>query len=224
MIVWIFREQRSGSTAFTNLVANRLNRAELFLDPRRNDIEMIKNIPYPERYVFSTHHSYDLTEIMNLHDKPVTLIRCARKDKIERCLSYLIIQYKNARERPETRSRSIRRTNLPFEYDSFIANIEPTTFTKKEIYNYLQDHAALDQYWKNCTVLYQTCTVFYEDLCTERGVDLPMLGLNSLNIINDDSATVKLPNDYKKQVCLNYDMVVRWITEYYSENAQVVEW
>ena len=83
MIIWIFREQRSGSTAFTNLVANQLNRIDKFVGRYPEDIETVKNISDPENYVFST-HSYNFIEIMNSFNKPVVLIRCARQDKIER--------------------------------------------------------------------------------------------------------------------------------------------
>jgi LPS sulfotransferase NodH len=221
MIVWIFREQRSGSTAFTSLIASRLNRIDRFVGRYPDDIETIKNISDPENYVFSS-HSYDFIEIMNSFNKPVVLIRCARQDKIERCISFLIAKYKTKRAKHGDDAWNIMRSSSPSEYKNFTASIQPMIFTKKEVYNYLQHHTEINQYWENNAASYQNCTVFYEDLCTVTGVDLPMLGLTSLSIATDESSTIKLP-DYKKQVCLNYDMVVRWITEYYSENAQVVE-
>ena len=216
-IVWIFREQRSGSTAFANLVANQLNRIDKFVR-YPEDIELVKNIANPENYVFSTHF-YNFLEIMDSFDKPVMVIRCARKDKIERCISYLIAKY---------RSKQIVDTNSPWnifrgedstlDYKNVMTDIEPTVFSKKEIYNYLRHCTEMNQCWESHSVLYQNCTVFYEDLCTDIGVDIPMIGLHSLNIIHDDSMTIQLPHSYKKHVCVNYDMVTRWIEEYYSEN------
>ncbi len=216
-IIWIFKEPRSGSTAFTNEVANRLNRIEkLVIYPK--DIETVKNIPNPEDYVFST-HSYDFIEIMNSFSKPVVLIRCARQDKIERCISYLIGKYKTRRPIPGVEFWNINRSSDPTEYNNFIDSIEPTVFNKKEIYTHLNYNTKTNQYWESHKDLHQTCTVFYEDLCTDAGVDIPMLNLTAVNITNDNSATIKLPAAYKKQLCLNYDMVVRWITEYYSEKG-----
>jgi hypothetical protein len=216
MIVWIFREQRSGSTAFTSLIASRLNRTVKLISRYPEDIETVKNISDPENYVFST-HSYNFIEIMNSFNKPVVLIRCARQDKIERCISLLIAMYKTKRAKIGDNVWNIMR--YPSEYENFTANIEPTVFTKKEVYKYLQYHTEINQHWENNAASYENCTVFYEDLCTDTGVDLPMLGLTSLSITTDESSTIKLPTDYKKQLCLNYDMVARWITEYYSEKC-----
>jgi hypothetical protein len=216
MIVWIFREQRSGSTAFTSLIADRLNRIDRFVGRYPDDIETIKNISDPENYVFSS-HSYDFIEIMNSFSKPVVLIRCARRDKIERCISWLIARYKTKKINPEATVWNITRHSDLSAYKNFVTNSEPTTFTKKEVYNYLQYHAEMNQYWENNATLHQNCTVFYEDLCTDAGVDLPMLGLTSVSIATEESSTIKLP-DYKKQLCLNYDMVARWVTEYCLEN------
>jgi hypothetical protein len=216
MIVWIFREQRSGSTAFTSLVANQLNRIDKFVR-YPEDIELVKNIPNPEDYVFSSHF-YNFIEIMNLFDKPVTLIRCARKDKIERCMSYLIAKYKAKQTVNDINPWNIiRNKDGMADYKTLMSKIEPTVFSKKEIYNYLQYCTEMNQYWESYAASYQNCTVFYEDLCTDTGVDLPMLGLTSLSITNDDTITIKMPS-YKEQICINYDMVSRWISEYYSEN------
>jgi hypothetical protein len=216
MIVWIFREQRSGSTAFTSLVANQLNRIDKFVK-YPEDIELVKNIPNPEDYVFSSHF-YNFIEIMNSFDKPVMLIRCARKDKIERCMSYLIAKYKAKQIVNDINPWNIIRNKGGMEdYKTLMAKIEPTVFSKKEIYNYLRYCTEMNQYWESYAASYQNCTVFYEDLCTDTGVDLPMLGLTSLSITNDDTITIKMPS-YKEQICINYDMVSRWISEYYSEN------
>jgi len=212
MIVWIFRQPRSGSTAFTSLIANRLNRINKFVR-YPEDLDVVKNIPNPEDYVFST-HCYDFMEIMNLFDKPVVLIQCLRQDKIECCISSLIAKY---RTNYGANVWNILRRSDPSEYENFTAGIEPMIFPKKEVYNYLQYHTKVNQYWQEHAAPYQNCTIFYEDLCTDNGVDVPMLGLTSLSIATDESLTVKLP-DYKKQVCLNYDMVAGWITEYCLKN------
>jgi hypothetical protein len=214
-VVWIFKDPRSGSTAFTNLVSNRLNRIEKFLGGHTKDIELIKHILNPEDYVFCT-HSYDFIEIMNLFDKPPILVRCTRQDKLESCLSFLIATYKTKRIRHEDFSWNIMRSDVS-AHNNFIDGIEPTIFTKKEVYSYLQYQTKINQYWENKVSLYQNCTVFYEDLCTDIGVDLPALGLTSLSIATTDSVTIKIP-DYKKQVCLNYDMISNWVTEYYTEH------
>jgi hypothetical protein len=216
MIVWIFREQRSGSTALTGLIANRLNRIDKFVR-YPEDIDLVKSIPNPEDYVFSTHF-YNFIEMMDSYDKPVMLIRCARKDKIERCISYLIAKYKSKQIVNNTSPWNIIRNEGMSKHENFMNNIKPTVFSKKEIYNYLQYCTEMNQYWQNHAEPYQHCTVFYEDLCTDTGVDLPMLGLTSLSLNSEDSTTIKMPS-YKEQICINYDMVSRWITEYYLENA-----
>jgi hypothetical protein len=214
-IIWIFREQRSGSTAFASLVASRLNKIHKFVR-YPEDIEMVKSIPNPEDYVFSTHF-YNFIEIMDVFDKPVTLIRCARRDRIERCLSYLIGKHRISKIMKKSNPWNIMRTDSPADYTSFVDALEPTIFTKAEIYNYLQHCTEMNQYWESHAALYQNHTVFYEDLCTDIGVDIPIIDLSSLNITGDDSVTIKMPS-YKEQICINHDMVSRWIEEYYSEN------
>ena len=217
-IIWIFREQRSGSTALTGLIAERLNRMDKFVQYPEDSIEAVKSIPNPEDYIFST-HDYNFIEIMDSYDQPVTLIRCARKDRVERCISYLIAKYKALmKHKTKFGAWNLLRSDDLSEYKNFLAGIEPTVFTKKEVYNYLDCCTERNRYWNLYASSYQNYTVFYEDLCTDTGVDIPALGLTSLNIINDDSPTVKQPSDYKKQICINYDMVVCWINEYYSEN------
>ena len=216
MILWIFREQRSGGTGFTSLIANRLNRIDKFVNSYPEDIESVKNISDPENYVFST-HSFNFIEIMNSYTKPVTLIRCTRRDKVEKCLSYLIAKYRISRIGTKNDPWNIMRTDNVSEYTSWLNALEPTFFTKVEIYNYLRHCTEMNQYWESYASSYQNCTVFYEDICTDIGVDLPMIGLTSLSLTNDDTTTIKMPS-YKEQLCTNYDMVSRWVSEYYLEN------
>jgi hypothetical protein len=214
-IVWIFREQRSGSTAFTNLVTTRLNRVDKFVNYPK-DIEMIKNIPNPEDYVFSTHF-YNFIDIMDVFDKPVTLIRCARRDRVERCLSYLLGKHRAMLIMNKNNPWNILRHDSISDYNYFVDALKPMVIPKKEIYDYLQRCTEMNQYWEENAVRYQNCTVFYEDLCTDIGVDLPMIGLTSVSILGTESVSIKLP-PYKNELCINYDMVTHWIKEYYSEN------
>ena len=218
-VVWILREMRSGSTAFTSLVAGHLNRAHNEFVSYPLDIDIVKNVDNPEDYLFST-HSYDFLEIMDTFDKPVTLIRCARRDRVERCISYLFIKHRIKRF-PKTHFHNqwnVKRNDTE-GYQNFLSEIsEPTVFTKKEIYNYLSYWTRMNHCWERYSSLYQNQTVYYEDLCTSEGVSIPILGLDSLSISGDHAATIKFPEFYKKQNCLNYDMVEHWINEYYREN------
>jgi hypothetical protein len=216
-VIWIFREQRSGSTAFANLVANRLNKIHKFVRYPQ-DIELVESITNPENYVFSTHF-YNFMEIMNVFNHPIVLIRCARKNKVERCLSYLIGKHRAKKGLIKKNIWNIMRIDEQSEYTNFIDEMGTTVFSKKEIYNYLQYCTKMNQYWELYAPRYQNCTVFYEDLCTAAGVDIPILGLSSINILNDETVTIKLPYSYKEKICLNYDMVTRWIEEYYAENT-----
>ena len=71
---------------------------------------------------------------MNLFDKPVTLIRCARKDKIERCMSYLIAKYKTKQIVNNINPWNIIRNKGGIaDYKTFMSKVEPTIFSKKEI-------------------------------------------------------------------------------------------
>ena len=216
MIIWIFREERSGSTAFADKVARHLSREHKFVN--MNDFTMVQAIANPQDYVFST-HSFDFLEIMEYYSDDVLLIRCTRKNKVEHWMSYMLAWRMNKAVNHTKRFWNIKRDNsLNTELDTFI-KAQPVLITKKEVASCYEYFCSMKELWDRISINYQHVNVYYEDLCNP-GVNIPLINLSDCKITDQDSYTIKLP-DYKQRLCMNYDMVRKWIENY---SAQVVEW
>ena len=214
-IVWIFGEARTSSTNFFKKVASHLNR-EYFDVVTPELIEDAFNVANPKKYVFFT-HAFPLLERMAVYNDHLILIRCTRKDKAEQFLSQFCTSWVNQHLPDIDRFWNIESKD-EFDRKSKILNsVEPTVFTKKQVFDYLGHCSTKDQYWNRIASDYNNATVFYEDLCSS-GVHIP--SINFSYKLTDDAFTIKLPS-YKERLCLNHNMVRRWVDEYY--NAQVVE-
>lgn len=208
-IVWVFREPRSGSTALTDHITNHLNRTHLFVDLPL-PVQKILNISNSTEYVFST-HSFELLELMEKYSGLVTLVRCSRKDKAEQCLSHLLVKWMNNKVESNDHFWNMYRDGTLSETISTFDNAEPTIFTKKQVMEYIDYLNSIDEYWNRLAKHYENITVFYEDMCS-CGVSIPSLGIESFSIITEESSTIKIPQ-YKERLCLNHEMVKRWIQE-----------
>ena len=203
--IWIFREPRSGSTAFVNQITTCLNKKHFFVNHKN-----FSTIDINSDTIYST-HDFDLLESFGKFQEKPILIRCTRKDKIEHCLSNLLIKYIHSQIYDKDRIWNTTRDNSNITNMNIFSEAKPTIFTKNKVLEYLRFKQSMENYWNSYSCDYENTTVFYEDLCTT-GVDIPVLGIKSLHILNDDSITVKLP-EYKTKLCLNYALVKRWINE-----------
>ena len=215
--IWIFRHMRSGSTAFSELAARQLNRQHLFIPFfylekfSANPINTLATDTFIDsiQKLYST-HTFDLLNYMEYFDDPL-LIRCARRDKVEQCLSYMIVKYINHRKAPEKYVHNLisdcdSNKNL-FEFD------EPIYISKKEVFDFMRNKMILDRVWEEKTLKYRKLTIYYEDLCS--GVDIPELNLVNYQLTNNE-ATVKLPTN--KNAFLNEDHIRKWVEEYQCLN------
>lgn len=216
MIVWIFREQRSGSTAFADKVAKHLGREHLFVD--LSSMEEVTAIENPEDYVFST-HSFDYLKLMESYISEVLLIRCTRHNKVEQWLSYLIAWSFNNRVKVDDRFWNIKRDKALNINQTTFDNAQPVLFTKKDVLECVDYFCDMRESWNRYAKDHNNYTIYYEDLCNS-GVTIDPLELYNCKITDLDSYTVMLPS-YKRDLCMNYDMVQKWIESYI---AQVVEW
>ena len=211
-IIWIFAEPRSGSTALCELMVSQLNR--IYFEVASTSVEKIIEMPYPEKYIFYTH---DFENLKHLHAyaDDLLLIRCIRRNKLEQCLSYLITDYINQTLTKDKEVWNLEINDTIEKQLKIFENAEPTIFTKKQVLRYLNGNSLQKNCWHDIAYNYNNFTIFYEDLCNG-SVEIPALK-QSFNI--KDGSIEKLPS-YKKKLCLNYQMVKKWVEEYY---AQVVE-
>lgn len=215
--IWIFRHMRSGSTAFSELAARQLNRQHQFIpfyylskfssDPI-NTLSIDTFINSTQK-LYST-HAFELLDYMEYFDDPL-LIRCARRDKVEQCLSHMVVNYINHRKAPEKYVHNLKSecddNKSLFEFD------EPIIISKKEVFDFMRNKMTLDRFWEEKTVKYRKITVYYEDLCS--GISIPELNLENYQLTNNE-ATVKLPTN--KTIFLNEDHIRKWVEEYQCLN------
>ena len=216
-IVWIIAEPRTGSTSFSKKVAEHLGRQYFFAD-QPNQVEEALAIQDPKNYVLYT-HSFNVLERMNVYTDPVLLIRCTRKDKAEQCLSHLCTGWINRRLTEGDQFWNIESED---DFDSklkILNSIEPTVFTKHQVFNYLDHCASKEKLWNSIVTRYDNHTIFYEDLCSA-GIDIPAINLQYK--LQDGSATIKFPL-YKERLCLNHQMVRKWVDEYYAQVVELVD-
>lgn len=206
MIIWVFREQRSGSTAFVEKLAHLLGRQNVMVEAN-NPIDNVINLENPQDYLFSTHQFDLLEQVDQLYTEPVLLIRCTRKDKVEQCLSLLIVRWANFGRQEDQLQYNLKAS----DHENVFESASPTIFTKAAVANYFNQVATIDTFWNTYAQNHLNLTVYYEDLCSS-GVNLFPLGINNLTIA-DDSYTIKLPNSYKDRLCINHAMVRRWASE-----------
>lgn len=200
---------RSGSSAFSELVANHTNRTHRFV----NNSDLIKfesnsaTTEYPDQpdRVYST-HTFELLQYVSSYKDPI-IFRCARKDKSEQCLSYLFMKHLN-----HCRPSGQWVHNINSSNDANIALFhpeEPIYISKKEVIDYMRYASIIDRMWKDFTKDKQAVTVYYEDLCN--GMSIPEIDLFDCRL-DTESATKKLP-DYKSRSILNESMIRKWVTE-----------
>jgi hypothetical protein len=204
--IWIFRKERSGSTALTNLISSRLGIPNHFMDPNfispaaSNDATTL----------FDTHH-FTYLENMSEYDNPL-LIRCTRKNRVDQYLSQLMVRWMKKtvyRTIPNEALLLNFRTDTTTKFEELFFKVVPTVITKRDVAIVHTMFYEKRKLWEKHAKLYPNCTVYYEDLC--EGIDIPLLGLTGCKL-TDDLLVQKLP-DYKERIFLNYDMIVGWAQE-----------
>lgn len=207
--LWLFREMRSGSTAFTDLIALKLKRPYKFIELKSGST--IKHpLPDPETNIYHT-HEFSLLREMPHYDNP-TLIRCTRRNRVDQYLSALMMRWlgKTVYQRTEYDNRIFNvRAETKENDEKIFTTAEPAMIARRELYHVHQMYTESNRLWNEYAHLYNNYTVYYEDLC--EGIDIPLLGLTDFKLTND--LQIKKIPDYKRRVFLNYDMLVGWIEE-----------
>jgi hypothetical protein len=214
--IWIIRETRSGSTWFTHHVIQSLGYNHCFVDrqfvgpsPNNSILEFDASTVLseltkfdPTKTVYSTHF-FTMLHVMDKFEDPI-LIRCARRNKAEQFLSHCLAS-----------STNYEFTNIVTDQDHL--RFDELTksellIPKKEVQEYMRISQRNEKIWDECAANYKNFTVYYEDLF-QYGVDIPLLNLYNCRIEGENGFTQKLP-DYKTKVFFNYDMILKWISEY----------
>jgi hypothetical protein len=222
--IWIFREPRVGGTAFSNLLSRQLNKQLIFVD---QDM-LVDNPPASTNTLYNVVHPLSCDDILyNTHDfnhlkymdlyKDPFLIRMYRQNKVEQCFSRLLSEWMLVSKFKYVNNLSQWffnkfSDNSNTELLSAFNTLEPTVLPKATVIKTLTDMSTLESLWNQHAINYKSVQISYEEMCL--GLDIPEIGLYSLQI-NETSRTQKLPNIHK-QVFINYDLIVKWIHEFYN--------
>lgn len=203
--IWMFRQPRCGGTGFTMALADTLNKQHVFV--QKNDI-----IPNDSDILIST-HTFELLQYVSTDS---LVFRCTRKNKVDQVLSYCLSLLTD--QVSGTMFLNIF-PNLPVHeesYNAFNQLVETkVTVPKITVCLALSEFMKADKLWNQYESLLNTQTFYYEDM--SNSFDIPALSLYNVQL-NRDNYAIKLPYD-KRNVFLNYDEVVDWVTEYYERQS-----
>ena len=210
-IIWLFRETRSGSTWLAGYLCSKLNRTSIFLEedlPKSMTLDdKIKRLSgrkqlESDRNVIIHTHIYELTKILHEYDNPIVL-RCSRKNKFEQFLSWCGIKYSNYKFYNLQKQQNIFDTRL---YEKFISKkIQITKQDYLEWCDYELDR--IDKSWAFVKP-FENHTVYYEDML-DGTANIPNLDLYNIKM-NNDGSILKLPENYKKNMIINYNEIKEW--------------
>ncbi len=205
--IWIFREPRVGGTGFVELISNHLSRIPQFVG--KDDLNLVHPISNSKSLVFNAHDFTNLKYVY-LYEDPF-IIRLYRKDKVEQILSHLVAAWYVA-SFPKDGRWNLRPDNMNQETIDNLGKLKPTIIPKAQVQDLFDTYTYSENTWKSYSSLYPSREICYEDICL--GVDIPEIGVYNVKI-DETSTTLKLPN-LKRHVILNYDMVVKWIKDFYN--------
>jgi len=194
--IWIFRERRSGSTAFIDYLSLRLNRKNIFV----SNEERLKNVNLKNKII--TTHNFELLENMERYDDPV-IIKVTRRNAFEQFLSDFVAYTINNNKVDK---------DLVYNYyknqtnDEKIFDIKPRLVPKQFFDTWKNRYIHNNHLWTVHSSKFKNDTIYYEDMFNN--IDISILNLTDCNILKD-STTIKLP-EYKKRLILNYEEVKVW--------------
>lgn len=200
--VWVFRDRRSGSTAFTHVIANALGLRYEFI----NSFDEYQADP---QALYNT-HSFDILGNLKVSDNPL-ILRCTRKDKTEQVLSSYIARVGEVLYKKQMLQIFTGTTNTE-ELLEF-SELYSRTFAPSigAIDKELRDIKKWDNIWNEFTSRFDNQTFYYEDITDT--FDIPNLGMYNISVTRDNY-TKKLPYN-KRDIITNYDAVKEYISKNY---------
>ncbi len=204
------REPRTGSSWVTNALLQKLDKKlfhyefhyEICMSPK---VEFNSSLPELHDYnkLYSTHLFHVLPK---LKDIDPYVIRTARRNKMEQCLSMLYWNYF-----PNSMRHYFIDESRNTEMNSFVNSLNnPVVVNKEDVIDLLIKIRKRDELWRtNLEHFSNSDVVVYEDLFDE--VYLSKLDIK-LSFSEDINFSHKMP-EYKTKAFKNYDQIVEWCDE-----------
>ena len=220
-VIWMFREQRSGSSWASFVIPPKLKRAFRHLDRMVDDKDDTKIIgqvfkKFQNEFtktdtVYSTHLFKLLPSLVDVDN--LYLIRTTRRNKIEQILSLI---YMNTYLHGLTHYYVDQSKNQQMKhFENTLLN--PVIVLKQEVLKSCQTFKRHEDLWNEYGVHHDNFVLVYEDC--EQGITIDDLGID-LKWSNDDQYTYKLP-EYKSKAFQNYDQIVDWCNDFLAKNQFV---
>lgn len=203
--IFIFREPRTGSTAFTQFLIKKLNKKDIFFDREKHNISILNDV---SNSIIHT-HDFNLLNNLNFFPNPI-LIRTTRKNKVDQFISYYIFSRMISATPPHLRS--------VISKNDALQKIQPIIIYEKQIKTWADNVIKDELSWCNIAKNYSNTIIYYEDW-VDSTIDIPILNLTNCNVSNEADEK-KLP-EYKKELIINYDMVCKWVNKHINKTRHV---
>lgn len=198
--IWVFREARSGSLAFTNWLSR-------VVDKPMHSVESVDQMVDDNSLLFHS-HNFEMLRELKKEENPI-IFRCSRRDKAEQLLSRI------AHDHTGLVNIHDDTTNEELEYFNDVTQNQNVTVTVSQVLNFLQDFQEDDDLWNEYAPKFISQVVYYEDGADK--IDLPGLGLYDFHYgYGDDQWIRKLPDNYKQSFYTNYDHVKELLRMYFK--------
>ena len=220
-VIWMFREQRSGSSWASFAIPPKLKRGFRHFDQLisdKDDAELMcqvynkfKNELHRTDTVYSTHLFKLLSSLKDVEN--LYLIRTTRRDKVSQILSLI---YMNTYPHGMTHYYVDDSKNQQLQYlEKTLLN--PVNVLKQQVLKCCNTFKRHEDLWNEYGVHHDNFVLVYEDC--EQGIKIDDLGID-LKWSTDDQYTYKMP-EYKSKAFQNYDQIVDWCNDFLAKNQFV---
>ncbi len=214
--IWVFGEERSGSTWTSTTLAKILNKQCIYVEESKEHIEdscwraiVSSSIHFYSRpNVYFTHRYTILESLKDLLTKP-HIIRTTRKDTLSQMLSYFFLQHQKVKFPNWWNFPHITHNDNGNHFDDILWNTKPILIEKSQVIEYYQKKQKRINLWNSISKYYDNDVIFYEDLFTGKRLE----NLDITLSFNIRGLTIKLPYE-KDKLFSNYDQIVEWNKEY----------
>lgn len=208
--IWLFKEQRSGSSILAETLCRELSLNYVFVEnfyqhlPKTQRISRIlKRTPEDTDTASLLHtHLFEATTVLSKYQNPIVL-RCSRKNKFEQFLSWLTVKESDWNFFHLTKDNILNQNQIFEELCKRKIVVKKSDFDKFTLLHYSHE-----KFWK-VAESYPNQVIYYEDIITGT-IDIDILNLYNLKLNSNNY--IKNPDTYKKDIFVNYDEVQTWFS------------
>lgn len=210
-VIWLFKEQRSGSSVFAEKICHLLQLNYVFVEndyqnlSRPNRVSKILARTESESDKNSLLHTHLFEGIVNLYKYTNPIVfRCSRRNKFDQFLSWLAVKSSGWKFFHLSQGDVFNQNKI---FDSLLER--KIQVQRSDFNEFMHIQSINDRFW-NFATKYPNQIVYYEDMVAGN-IDIPLLNL--YNIKFDSNVFIKNPESYKKNMFINYEEVKVWFDQ-----------